>query len=73
MLDSKYLKTFEKKIIESNEKELNKDFISNHFDMMLKFIKPIIVDNKMKINNYQYKILSHLFNLVSNLDYIPSL
>jgi hypothetical protein len=73
MLDNKYLKNFEKKIIEENKEKVNLDFLKTHFQAILHMSYPLINDNKIIINDYQYRLITHLFNLCYHIEYIPSL
>jgi hypothetical protein len=70
MFDSRFLKSFEKKIIED---KLNIDFIKNHYKSILQMINPIVIENKIILNDYQYKLMIHLFNICYQVEYVPSL
>ena len=68
------LKQLEKKIIEEyKDKKRNKDFIKEHYKHSLELINPIVSDGNSIINEYQYNIMMHLFNLASSIEYIPSI
>ena len=68
------LKQLEKKIIEEyKDKKRNKDFIKEHYKHSLELINPIVSDGNTIINEYQYNIMMHLFNLASSIEYIPSI
>ena len=72
MLDNKCLKNFEKKIIEENSQYLNKEFIQTHYKTLLQLANPIIIDKKIIMNDYQFKLMMHLFGLCNHIEYIPS-
>jgi hypothetical protein len=73
MLDNKYLKYFEKKIIEENKGAMNIDFLKTHYRTILQMANPIIEENKFILNDQQYRLIMHLFNLCYHIEYIPSL
>jgi hypothetical protein len=73
MFDQKHLKLFEKKLIDDNSKQLNKEFIKSHYKFILQMANPIIIDKKINLNEYQFKLMMHLFNLCNHIEYIPSL
>jgi hypothetical protein len=70
MFDTKFLKNFEKKL---KDDKLNIEFIKNHYKSVLLMINPLIVENKIILNDYQYKLMIHLFNICNHVDYVPSL
>ena len=68
------LEKLEEKIInEYKEKKKNKDFIKEHYKHCLDLINPIVSDGNIIINEYQYNIMMHLFNLANSIEYIPTL
>jgi hypothetical protein len=73
MFDNKYLKNFEKTIIEENKEKINIDFLKTHFRAILQMAGQLIVENKIVLNDYQYKLIVHIFNLCYHIEYIPSL
>jgi hypothetical protein len=73
MYDNKYLKNFEKRIIEDNKNYLNKEFIKSHYQTILQMANPIIIDKKIILNDFQFKLMMHLFNICNHVEYIPSL
>jgi hypothetical protein len=72
MVDHKHLKNFETRIIENNAQSLNKEFIKTHYKAILQMANPIIVDKKIILNGYQFKLMMHLFNICNHVSYIPS-
>jgi hypothetical protein len=73
MFDNKYLKNFEKTIIEDNREKMGVDFLKSHFRTILQMAGHIIVDGKIVLNDYQYRLIMHIFNLCYHIEYIPSL
>lgn len=73
MFDNKFLTNFEKLLIEDNKVFLKKDFIKSHYKTILQMANPLIVDKKIIVNEYQLKLMCHLFKISCHVEYIPSL
>ena len=73
MLDNKFLTNFEKLIIDENTLSLKKDFIKSHYRTILQMANPLIVEKKIVLNEYQLKLMFHLFKISQHVEYIPSL
>ena len=72
-MDYNYLKKLENKLIEDNQKLLNKDLLKIHYKKIIELINPIITDNKKLIlDEYKDRLINHLFILSSFIEYIPS-
>ena len=70
----KNLSVLEKRLIENNKNPhtINKDFLKDHYKHFLKLLNPIIFKGQMVMNEYQYSLMVHLFNLCANIEYVPS-
>ena len=73
MIDNKFLTNFERLIIEENSMVLKKDFIKSHYRTILQMANPLIIDKKIVLNEYQLKLMFHLFKISNHVEYIPSL
>lgn len=73
MLDNKYLKNFEKLLVEESTKQINRELLKHHYTAILKMANPIIKDKKIILNENQFILMMHLFNLCNQIEYIPSL
>jgi len=63
MLDTKYLKNFEVRIIKNNSQTVNKEFIKSHYKTILQMANQIIIKKKIILNDYKYRLMNHLFNI----------
>jgi hypothetical protein len=70
MFDTKFLKNFENKF---KEEKINIELIKTHYKCVLKMTNPIIIENKIILNDYQYKLMIHLFDICYHIEYVPSL
>jgi len=73
MIDDSYFKNFEALIVSMNNTNTNREMIKIHFTTIYQMIDPIIVEEKMLLNEFQLKLILHLFNISFQLEYIPSL
>lgn len=73
MFDNKFLTNFENLIIEENRSTLKKDFIKSHYRTIMQMANPIVIEKKIILNEYQLKLMFHLFKISNHVEYIPSL
>jgi len=73
MIDDSYFKNFEDHIVSMNKTHTNREMIKIHFKTIYQMIDPFILNDKMLLNEFQLKLLLHLFNISFQLEYIPSL
>jgi hypothetical protein len=73
MFDSKFLTNFENLIIEENKLSLKKDFIKSHYRTIMQMANPIVIEKKIIMNEYQLKLMFHIFKISNQVEYIPSL
>ncbi len=72
-MDYNYLRNLENKLIEDNQKWVNKQLLKLHYKKILELINPIIFDNKILIlDEFKDRLINHLFTLCYNIEYIPS-